>query len=311
MATAREALRWMKEQAKDRGERVLFRGQTHVWPTIRPSIAREEDRKTREDMWAICRGLTASALAVTGYAIQGDHDRLGVLQHYILRSPVIDLTGTPEVALYFALLGAEVGQECVVYAVDRCAAGGPTVAFSNPSFSVLPPHDGGVRHRWSRQDGYAVGPADWRDAEAVEDFDLLTVDGVHRKCFRKGSHDDGLVSGLGDLQSLDDDPLASRVRGVVARIAASLDVFPPGIQGILAASNTRDPDAELAAEIEHSIALAAALAEEVNAPRELIQQLAEMRRTLERGQWDAGWAVGLSAARQRLSDLKPSNHGQC
>ena len=311
MTSAREALKWMKEQAEEHGERVLFRGQARVWPTIKPSIARDEDQKTREDMWAICRRFTPSAMAVTGYAIEDDHDRLGVLQHYILRSPVIDLTGTPEVALYFALLGAEVGQACVVYAVDRCAASGPRVAFSNPSSSVLPPRDGGVRHRWSRQDGYAVGPADWRDTEAVEHFDLLTIDGVDRRCFRKGSADEELVSGLGDLESLDDDPLASRLRGVVTRIAAGLDAYSPGIRGILAASGTRDPDAELNAEIEHSIALAAALAEEVNAPRELIQQLAEMRRTLKRGQWDAGWAVGLSAARQRLSDLKPSNHGQC
>ena len=311
MTTAREALEWMREQAEEHGERVLFRGQTRVWATIRPSIARDEDHKTREDMWAICRGFTASVVAVTGYAIEDDHDRLGVLQHYILRSPVIDLTGTPEVAIYFALLGAEVGQECVVYAVDRSAASNPRVAFSNPSSSVLPPLDGGVRHRWSRQDGYAVGPANWTDAEAVEGFDLLTLDGVHHKCFRKGSHDDGLVSGLGDLQSLDNDPLASVVRAAVARIAASLDAYSPGIEEILAASNTRDPDAELKAEIEHSIALAAALAGEANALQELVQQLTEMRRTLERGQWHAGWAVGLSAARQRLSDLKPSNHGQC
>lgn len=108
MTSAREAIEWMKGKAHGRGDRVLFRGQNRVWPTITPSITRL-DEQTMKDMWAICRWFGTAAHGVTGYCIPNEHDRLAILQHYLVRSPVIDLTATPEIALYFALQGAETG----------------------------------------------------------------------------------------------------------------------------------------------------------------------------------------------------------
>ena len=70
-------------------------------------------------MWALCRWFQKAAAGVTGYSIPNEHDRLAILQHYIGRSPVIDLTATPEIALYFALSGAISGSTCVVYSLDR------------------------------------------------------------------------------------------------------------------------------------------------------------------------------------------------
>ena len=221
-----------------------------------------------------------------------------LLQHYILRSPVIDLTGTPEVALYFALLGATTGQKCVVYAINPSEAEAPGVVFSDHSFLILPPRDGGAKHRWLRQDGYSVGPADWSNVEAVDNFDLLTLSGVDHMCFEKGHGDEKLVSGLGDLESLDDDPLASRVRGAVNSIARAIGAFDsPGIQEILKNSKTRDPDSELADEIDRLIAIAKG----DNALQALVQDLEGMKKALNGGYWDTSWSVGLWSAQKRLA----------
>lgn len=110
VASGERALAWMLERRAGPGQ-VLFRGQSRIWPDIRPSITRPDvDEDTRRALWEICRRFVHVAqLGLTGYLVSSVHDRLAILQHYILRSPVIDLTGTPEIALYFALLGAKPG----------------------------------------------------------------------------------------------------------------------------------------------------------------------------------------------------------
>lgn len=296
--SASEALAWMKAQ-KDPNNKILFRGQTQVYPTIKPSITRD-DPKTQNDMWTICHDFHRAAMGVTGYLIKNEHDRLSILQHYIRRSPVIDLTGTPEIALYFAILGAEIRQKCVVYSVDRSKAEVPGVVFSDHSFFfALPLEDGGLKHRWIKQDGYSVGPDNWFDSNKVEEFDLLELDGVSCMCFEKGPNDAKLVAELGDLESLDDDPLASKVRGVVTSIAKSRGVYSYGIRKILENSETRDPHGERTAEIDCTIAKA----KEVNAPPELIQKLENLKRESEGISWDTSFDVTLSVVQEQLANL--------
>ena len=83
MTTAHEALEWMENKADGQSDRLLFRGQNRVWPTIKPSITRL-DEHTMRDMWAICRKFISSAAdGITGYHIPNEHDRLAILQHYI------------------------------------------------------------------------------------------------------------------------------------------------------------------------------------------------------------------------------------
>jgi hypothetical protein len=54
MTSAYEALEWMKRKADGQGDRILFRGQNRIWPSIKPSITRL-DEQARMEMWAICR----------------------------------------------------------------------------------------------------------------------------------------------------------------------------------------------------------------------------------------------------------------
>ena len=305
--SASEALAWMQAQKKS-DRKMLFRGQTKVYCTIGPSITRKDyDQQTQNEMWSICHDFfyACGKGGVTGYAIENAHDRLSILQHYIRRSPVIDLTGTPRVALYFAILGAEIGQECVVYSIDRSQAEASGVVFSDHPFFILPLEEGGLQHRWVKQNGYSVGPEDWSDSSKVEEFDLLKLDGVSCMCFEKGPDDEKLVAELGDLESLDDDPLASKVRGVVTSIVRSHGVYSPGIQKILENSKTRDPHGERTAEIDCMIARA----KKVNAPPKLIQTLEKLKRASEGISWETSHDATLYWVKKRLSNLSRTKGG--
>lgn len=297
MTSASEVLEWMKKKAAGQGDRILFRGQNRVWPTVKPSITRL-DEQTMKDMWAICRRFNIAAHGVTGYHIPNQHDRLAILQHYVGRSPVIDLTATPEIALYFALQGAEQSHECVVYSVDRSIAASSEVIFSDHLFLALPLDAGGLKHRWLRQDGYSVGPQAWQDLDVITRFDLLKLPGLESKCFTAGSADDGFIRYLGDLEDTVSDQLALAVRGTITSIARSLGLLTPKITELLQLSKTRDPDAELTAEIDELISLAST----VKAPPDLLETLCSLRKAVG-AHWDMSFDCSLDWARGKIQHL--------
>jgi hypothetical protein len=300
--SARDALEWMKSKAAGHGDRFLFRGQNRVWPSIKPSITRLDDQTIR-DMYNVCRWFQRAAQGIGGYCIPNEHDRLAILQHYIGRSPVIDLTATPEVALYFALLGADPERECVVYSVDRSNAGSSEVVFSDHSFLALPLQHGGAKHRWLRQDGYSVGPARWRDLTIVKEFDLLRLPGVEERRFIPAPEDNELIAELGDLEDTLSDALALSVRGVVMSVARSLDLVTTGIMGALNASKSRDPNAELAAEIEDLMSRAVT----AKASKDILDNLESLRAAVGRN-WDTSFECALDVTRERVDQLERSTH---
>lgn len=304
MTPAYEALEWMKRKTNGQGDRILFRGQNRVWPSIKPSITRL-DEQARMGMWAICRWFHTAAHGVTGYHIPSEHDRLALLQHYVGQSPVIDLTATPEIALYFALQGAEPNHECVVYSVDRSVATSPDVFFVDHSFLALPLDSGGLKHRWLRQDGYSIGPARWRDLDVVTGFDLLRLPGVESKRFTNGPTDDELIRHLGDLEDTASDPLARAVRGVVTSIARSLNLLTPEIAEVLQGSKTTDPDAELTAEIDGLISLASA----ARARSDVLKTLRSLRDAVGT-QWDSSFDASLDWARGQVQGMAPATRVQ-
>ena len=250
-------------------------------------------------MWTVCRRFNTAASGITGYSIPKEHDRLAILQHYIGRSPVIDLTATPEVALYFALLGAQPSRECVVCSIDQSASTSSEVVFSDHAFLTLPLKDGGAKHRWLRQDGYSVGPVDWRDPHVVQNFDFLRLPEVKSRCFVKNSADHELIRHLGDLEDTSSDPLALAVRGVLTSVVRSLDLMTGNIEKILRASKTRDPEAELAAEIDAVISLAST----VEAPEDLLVTLQTLRSAVG-GHWDTSFDCTLDWAYKQVHRLE-------
>lgn len=227
MSSARDALDWMNLKMRRPDSRVLFRGQNRVYPTIKPSMARL-NAETMVEMWNVCRRFHTAANGITGYSVPSGHDRLAILQHYVGSSPVIDLTGNPTVALYFALRGVQVGNECVVYSIDQSACDPEQVVFADHEVLLLQPQDGGLQHRWLKQDGYSVAPRKWPALDAVRNFDLLNLSGVESKSFIKAAGDDDLTTSLADLEDISSDPLARAVRATVVAVAESLNLLIVG-----------------------------------------------------------------------------------
>lgn len=296
LGTAEDALAWMNRTRAD-GD-ILYRGQSQVWPTVKPSITRVcEDLQRR--MWTVTRWFCATGAAhITGYRIEEMHDRLSVLQHYIGRSPVIDLSGTPEVALYFALkhsANTPGSTPCVVYSIDRRKS---DAVFTDHDFLVLPLNEGGAKHRWLRQDGYSVAsPHAWWDRDAVQAFDMLKLHGVSCFKFRRQDNDERLVAHLGDLESIDDDPLALAVRGSAQDIAKSLGLWTPCMKKVFDDTATIDPDTLLRSRIAKVLDRAKALG-----ASELQAILFELDASFQRNVWDTSFEAELGAAERQLID---------
>jgi len=151
----------------------LFRGQNTRHDKMNSTFARLPDdpvligqaytvfRYARQ----ICRGLR-------GYSIS-HLDGVALIQHYGWPTPLIDFTGTLEVAVFFALFRATAGSEAVIYALDQTQLPQNAVVVDH-EFLTHGVSDGGLRHRWLRQDGFAITPRDWQMADICRSFDLLS-----------------------------------------------------------------------------------------------------------------------------------------
>jgi hypothetical protein len=153
--------------------RFLFRGQCQVYPSIKSTFSRVPvDDIEIGQAYTVYRYAKQICQGLRGYTI--DHlDGVAVLQHYGWPTPLIDVTGTLEVALFFALHGAPGGSRAVVYVIDTRKLPERVVVVDH-DFLTHTPDDGGRRHRWLRQDGFALTPRDWRSATDAREFDLLS-----------------------------------------------------------------------------------------------------------------------------------------
>ena len=305
MPSALEALEWMKEKAATSyNDRILFRGQNRVWPTVKASITRH-DEKTQNHVMAICRRFypLCTNQGLTDVSAN-EHDRLALLQHYIGRSPVIDLTATPEIALYFALQGAKPANACVVYAISQNKASTPDLVLSD--HSILKPswRSGETLPRWLRQDAYSIGPRRWRELDIVKTFDLLALSGLEKMYFTFDPSDYHLIRHLGDLEETHTDPLASSVRSIYSSIARSLELYTDEIDKDLQRSKTRDPDVGLKAEIDDLVSLAL----RASASPELVDNIKSLHNCIEI--WDTSFDCALDEARKQVRNLDTDNPNQ-
>jgi hypothetical protein len=236
---------------------ILFRGQSRVYPTVYPSLLRDNvSEQDHLSWWSVTRKFISSRNGLAGYSIPSPHDALAIVQHYLLKSPVIDVTGTPKIALYFALAEQASGATRVVYAADAAVLGGTGLVVTDHAFLALPLEQGGRKHRWLRQDGYTVGVHKWENLEASRNLDFAHCDGVEPFTFQFRDDDKDLVKLLrkefGDLEDIEGDPLAGKVRSVfeiIARATGSMKA----VQRLIVGTKTLDAHGQLVAEIERLI----------------------------------------------------------
>lgn len=285
---AADALSWMREQALGTNQ-VLFRGQRQLYPTIPPSLLRQDvSEEDRRRWWQALRRFVSSRSGLAGYGIGSAHDAVAIVQHYLVKSPVIDLTGTPEVALYFAIRNASSETSQVVYAADVGKLKEVGLAISDHDFLALPLEDGGCRHRWLRQDGFTAGLPNWADLDGARALDFARLPGVERFLFRAQPDEVSLVAALGDLETVEGDPLAASVRGMFESIARSMGCLDT-VRGMMPPLGTVDAHALLIGELQFLVQRSRAL----GFSNSDVAEIERMLRDAKDGVWDMGYSASL------------------
>jgi hypothetical protein len=151
----------------------LFRGQNARHDKIDSTFARlPDDPVLIGQAYGVFRYARQICQGLRGYSIS-HLDGVALLQHYGWPTPLIDFTGTLEVAVFFALFRAAPGSEAVIYALDQTQLPQDAVIVDH-EFLTHGLSDGALRHRWLRQDGFAITTRDWQMADISRSFDVLS-----------------------------------------------------------------------------------------------------------------------------------------
>lgn len=207
--------------SRDQGHlRYLFRGQSKAFldpvtakPTCLSTFHRlPDDEQLRCQAFTLYRQAKHICSGLAGYTLRRHLDGVAVLRHYEMPTPLIDVTGTPEVAVTFALMDSSPQDQHLVYVIDRDRLPA-SVAVVDHDFLTHPLNEGGARSRWLRQDGFAIAHQDWQ--AAIPAFDLLSDElapAIEIHYFPTASE-----TGLPqlDLLSLAGDPVAGRIASVL------------------------------------------------------------------------------------------------
>jgi hypothetical protein len=286
----------------------LFRGQSREHPSVSPTLARL-DKQGQMVGYAICRDFNIFADGVTGFhpptqshgGVAGWHPpsqihELAMLQHYFNCSPVIDFSGTPEVALYFALDGAIHGSTCVIYALSTQNIDRKKFEIADHDFLVLPVAKGGLRSRWVRQDGFGVCPKGWKNLMEIQSFDLLKDADMDVCTFPCTPSSLELVSGLGNLLDVSGDPLPQRIKDVLNLMMERPGFLrSPSVDEKIEAMKTPSRSEVLVANINTLIEAA-----RVRSMPETVAELKRCRQAIIKNNWDTSWQCSLDALRGRL-----------
>jgi len=220
-----EVLTWMKS-LKDDNPDILFRGQNKEYNNVGSSMFRQSQTKQAAVM-RLCAETHRYAGGITGYSINDSLEELGLIQHYLELSPMLDLTGTPEIALYFALLNSDKTNEQIIYAFDSNELRESNIEVVNHDFLLLPINQQGYQCRWIKQDGYGVCLKEWKNIELSKIFNLLDYNHQMFK-FYAGENEWEVVQNLGNLLDIKNDKVAERVFNFLHLLSGHL-----GIQDIL------------------------------------------------------------------------------
>ncbi len=177
LASVRKELQRFQGKLLPSGQpQFLFRGESKIYPEIKSTFGRiDESCKERiQQAFTIFRGHARDiAGGIDGFLDIKLPEAVALLQHYGWPTPLIDLTGTVEVAIFFALQHTKVGQTAVIYRID-CEAipKGEAVIIDHDFFAQKYQP---FQSRWLHQDGFAIAPEDWwHNPKSSRGFDLLS-----------------------------------------------------------------------------------------------------------------------------------------
>ena len=175
--------------------RFLFRGQSRTHESLNTTIGRlyAADPLAANQAHMLYRHAQQLATAMEGYTVQ-KLDAIALLQHYGWPTPILDVTSSLEVAIWFALFDATPSHECVIYVIDLAKIPDELIVFQNRKDEIMaswqipdaakkllvldhfflthPLASGGSKHRWLRQAGFALTTGDFTSLDSGQAFDL-------------------------------------------------------------------------------------------------------------------------------------------
>lgn len=240
-----KVLEYLKKYENSNPEKIpryYFRGQTEDFGPITASLARKPKNLRQDDKWEVLRSQAytmcryayeiANGIKGTIYSARPD-EGLALMQHYGWLSPLIDVTGTIDVAIFFAWLKHMPDVNSVVYVFDReMVKPDDDIEFIGHDFLLQDLSREALYCRWFRQDGYAITPRRRLDMQEVLQFDLH-----HSPCLADVVHfqfDPDERPGKTDYMDITNNPLPRHVQSLMRSatdqfIGAALSPYLAGL----------------------------------------------------------------------------------
>jgi hypothetical protein len=166
--------------------RYLFRGENQYFPETKSSIGRlaEKHRDCVGYAQRLYMSIHHDLTLLDGYNIGGAKEATALLQHYSMPTPQIDLSGNFDVAIYFATENtlkdfhdgnfkeAELPR---VFIIDTTKIPSE-LEIINHDFLITKDLVAAAKHRYFRQDGYAITTKDNMQTDIVLSFDLKKIE---------------------------------------------------------------------------------------------------------------------------------------
>ena len=215
----------------------VFRGETQPRSAIHPTLGRlrhefpnDEERTTtiRSQAYTILRWSHRIKSQVLADISQDEWYAL--LRHYGWPVPLLDVTYSSEVAIWFSLLNRDYGgKPSAIYALPIPDAAS-TFRFISHQQLLKNPEYVAMNARWSVQEGGALVPQAWPDMTSAEQFDMLSLPGLRAFFFVPEAGDQASVT---NLLSTSGDGIAHKLSSlieIVAQVVGGVDALDPHIR---------------------------------------------------------------------------------
>lgn len=155
--------------------KYLFRGEVdNTWTETTSSFGRFVEKYKDEGCSRYAEILYRSAYrglrGIDGYTISPE-EGIALLQHYGMPTPQIDLTGNIDVAIFFATENIGANLKPIIQIIDVTQIS-DDLEIVDHAFLTTKDKDAISKHRYVRQDGFAIFPKEYKKTDIARTFDL-------------------------------------------------------------------------------------------------------------------------------------------
>jgi hypothetical protein len=218
-----ESLRNELNKLREAG--FVFRGQNREYPKVLTSLGRLQILPIRDSLTILEKSYV---FAKNIFRFEYSYEWYALLRHHGFPVHFLDVTHNPEVAIFFALDGAEQNLPCVVYAVPPplCL---PLRFISTQNLSPSSAYTV-LNARWFTQSGCVLAPlGEEFNMEKIMHWDLLQLQQQGLRTFRYRKHPDdraGVDSEYLLSQTNEEHTTVKKMKNILLSVVSNPDLFP-------------------------------------------------------------------------------------